>query len=59
MSKVYEHYIEEQIMFGDQYDEWDDVLIRIEKEHGVEAAEQVSQQIDDGVISILIDELKK
>jgi len=38
-------------------DTWDDVLYRIEQEHGLEKAQQVSDLIDEGVINCLIDEV--
>lgn len=38
------------------YDEWDEIIFRIEKEHGVEAAQRFSDAIDDGSISTFIDE---
>lgn len=38
------------------YDSWDEVLNRIEQEHGIEAMEQVSNLIDEGVISDILEE---
>lgn len=42
-------------MFDDVYDNWDDVLSRIEQEHGLDAAMQMSDVMDDSVVHYDLD----
>lgn len=39
-------------------DDWDDILIKIEKDHGRHKAQQVSDLIDDGIISDIVSALQ-
>ena len=40
------------------HDDWDEILYRVEQECGPEAAQRLSDAIDDGSVSYLIAELR-